>query len=74
MLGVGDTFQWLIVKFILAEAGPEANEACGMDQICVIMKERIQGTIDAVHLMWDKYAHDEDRVFLPIYVFNKLND
>ena len=34
-VGVENTLWWLVAKFLLVEAVPEANEAFGTDQICL---------------------------------------
>ena len=73
-VGVGETWRRIMDKLVVKVAGQEANEACGMEQLCGGMEAGIEGGIHKIRLLWAQNAHDEYWGFLLTDAFDALNE
>ena len=53
---VGETWLWMLDKYILVVTGAEAKEACGADQICGGLEVGIEGGIHMVRILCQQQA------------------
>jgi hypothetical protein len=58
-VGIGEIWSRLIAKVILAEAGQEAKNTCGDDQLCAGLETGIERGIHAVTHWWKKIELEE---------------
>ncbi len=47
-VGIGEVWQRLLAKCVLAEVGEQGKSACGSTQLCVGLKAGIEGSLHAV--------------------------
>ena len=50
-VGVGETWRRMMAKCLLRVAGPEAKAECGTKQLAGGVKSRIEGVINAMHIL-----------------------
>ena len=53
-VGIGEIFQRLLAKLVIADAGDQAKLACGSKQLCAGLEAGIEGTLHAVR-RWVSY-------------------
>ena len=51
-VSIRDTCRQCFAKCVLAVVGPEAKEACRIEQLCVSLKTGIEGGINVILLIW----------------------
>ena len=73
-VGIGEIWSRLIAKVILVEAGPEAKNACGDNQLCAGLEAGIEGGIHAVNQVWKEIEQEENNGFLLVDARNAFNE
>ena len=61
-------------KCVLKEAGQEANEAFGEEQMCRGVEEGIEGGIHMMRLLWEQNSQEDDWGFLLIDASKTFNE
>ena len=51
-VGVGENWQPMLEKCVLALTGAEAKKACGTEQLCRGLEAGIEGRIQAARILW----------------------
>ena len=72
-VGIGEIWRRLFSKCVLKEAGAEATEACGSDQLCAGLKADIEGAVHAVRAMAAIRPDEEEWGFLLVDAANAFN-
>ena len=72
-VGIGEIWRRLFSKCVLKEAGAEATEACGSDQLCAGLKAGIEGAVHAVRAMAAIRPDEEEWGFLLVDAANAFN-
>ena len=72
-VGVGETWQKKLAKFVLVVTGAEAEEACRKEEICSVLEAGIEGGIHALRLLWQQHTQEEDWGFLHTLALNAFN-
>ena len=73
-VGIGEIWSRLIAKIVLVEAGPEAKNACGVDQLCAGLEAGIEGGIHAANQWWKEIELEERHGFLLVDARNAFNE
>ena len=67
---MGEVLRRLIAKCVLSVAG-EAQEACGMDQLCGGLQAGIESGVHAMHSIWETHKMEEKLGFISSAQDNK---
>ena len=73
-VGVWETWRQLMVKCLLKVPGPEANSACGTNQLASGLEAGIEGAIHAMRVLFEEHRKEEDWGFLLIDARNVFNE
>ena len=73
-IAIGEVLRRLIAKCVLSVAKGEAQEACGIDQLCGGLQAGIEGGVHAMHSMWETHKMEEEWGFLLIDARNAFNE
>ena len=73
-IGIGEVLRRLLAKCVLSVAKGEAQEACGIDQLCGGLQAGIEGAVHVMHSIWDAHKMEEDWGFLLIDARNAFNE
>ena len=74
LVGIGETWQRILAKYVLMVTGSEAKEACGMEQFYVGLDAVIEGGIHVAQLLCKNLTQEEDQGFHLIDVRNVSNE
>ena len=55
-MGVGETWRWMVEKYVLVVIGAEAKETCRTEQLYGGLEAEIEGGIHAVRILWQQHA------------------
>eukprot|EP00957_Ditylum_brightwellii_P185088 14094998-Ditylum_brightwellii.AAC.1 len=58
-VGIGEILFRMIGKCIIAVCGDEVAKACGIHQLCFILKAGIEGAVYSMKQMWDDHAKED---------------
>jgi hypothetical protein len=64
----------MFAKILLLIVGNEAQEVCGIDQLCAGLQADIEGGIHAIRNLWEQCAAEEEWGFLLVDAQNAFNE
>ena len=73
-IGIGETWRRAFAKALLKVAGPEATQACGIDQLCSGLQAGVEGAVHAMQHVWDVHHQEEQWGFFLIDASNAFNE
>ena len=74
LVGVGETWFHLFAKCVLKVTGYDATHTCRDDQICSVLKEGIDGTINGVQYILEDNLTEKNWVFKLVDANNAFNE
>lgn len=73
-IGIGELWRRLISKCFLKVAGPQAKEACSIDQLCAGLEAGVEGGVHAMTEAWKRMEHEESIGVVLVDARNAFNE
>ena len=58
LVGIGETWRFLLAKCLLRVTGQEAKAACRTEQLAGGVEAGVEGAIHAARLQWAQHSHE----------------